>query len=99
MCIRDSRTRDRIIRLHELALDVARRRRMHVIDALSISEGWPSATADNRHYDGGVMRFYHRHDPLAVRKQTVTLALLNELLNRLRMLAIADRRRGGYRER
>ena len=59
--------------------------RLAIIDAAQIVGGWPNATPDNNHFDGGVLREFHREQP-ALREQVVTLNLLNVLLNRLTAL-------------
>ena len=46
------RSRDNLLRLHRVALSVARRHKLLLLDAMSISDAMPEATWDNRHFSG-----------------------------------------------
>ena len=60
---------------------------VRVIDAAAVIEGWPNATIDNWHFDGGLLRTFHTEHAASVREQIVSLNLLNLMLNALERFA------------
>lgn len=76
------RTPERLGILFDQGLRAARAHGLHILNAMSISAAWPTATSDNRHYDGGFQNHL---------RQTVSLAVLNELLNLLSTIAAGQK--------